>query len=54
MFRLCFGSHDVRLRAASLNHRDLSIAWGTCPGRQNEPFIPLSDGAGRVDAVGEG
>lgn len=48
------GQVRVRLRAASLNYRDLSIAWGTYPGLPDEPFIPLSDGAGRVDAVGEG
>ena len=48
------GKVRVRLRAASLNYRDLSIAWGTYPGQQDAPVIPLSDGAGVVEAVGEG
>lgn len=49
------GQVRVRLRAASLNYRDLSIARGTYPGAgSGEPVIPLSDGAGTVDAVGEG
>lgn len=44
----------VRLRAASLNYRDLSIARGAYPGDPTDrPVIPLSDGAGEVVAVGE-
>jgi len=42
------------MRAASLNYRDLMIARGSYPGSREEPVIPLSDGAGEVDAVGEG
>jgi NADPH:quinone reductase-like Zn-dependent oxidoreductase len=42
------------MRAASLNDRDLMIARGSYPGSGEEPVIPLSDGAGVVDAVGEG
>lgn len=48
------GQVRVRLQAASLNYRDLPIARGTYPGKRDEPVIPLSDGAGVVDAVGEG
>ena len=48
------GQVRVRMRAASINYRDLSIAWGTYPSQQDAPFIPLSDGAGHVEAVGEG
>lgn len=48
------GQVRVRLRAASLNYRDLSVVRGTYPGQQNDPVIPLSDGAGVIDAVGEG
>jgi NADPH:quinone reductase-like Zn-dependent oxidoreductase len=44
----------VRIRAASLNYRDLLIARGTYraipPGR----LVPLSDGAGEVVSVGSG
>ncbi|QGX39834.1 zinc-dependent alcohol dehydrogenase family protein [Permianibacter aggregans] len=41
---------QVRIRAVSLNHRDLLIAGdGSKPG---EPVIPVSDGAGEVIAVG--
>lgn len=47
------GAFDVRvrMRAASLNYRDLFILKGA---KQRErPVIPLSDGAGEVIAVGE-
>lgn len=45
----------VRLRAASLNYRDLMIAKGTY-GRAGlaRDTVPLSDGAGEVVAVGDG
>ncbi|WP_353635304.1 NAD(P)-dependent alcohol dehydrogenase [Halobacterium sp. NMX12-1] len=44
----------VRVRAASLNYRDLAIANSelTYPGA-SLPVVPLSDGAGDVVAVGE-
>ena len=42
----------VRVRAASLNYRDLIIAKGGPNARPG--LIPLSDGAGEVVAVGEG
>lgn len=43
----------VRLRAASLNYRDIAIA-SNCyfPGPIERDTIPLSDGAGEVEAVG--
>ncbi|HEY0106054.1 MAG TPA: NAD(P)-dependent alcohol dehydrogenase [Rhizomicrobium sp.] len=45
----------VRIRAASLNFRDLAVVMGVYPGPPAAgPVIPLSDGAGEVTAVGEG
>lgn len=45
----------VRVRAASLNFRDLAVLRGLYPGPpMAENLIPLSDGAGEVVAVGEG
>lgn len=41
----------LRMRAASLNYRDLSIAAGDY-GSYALPLVPLSDGAGTVIAVG--
>ncbi|WP_437311132.1 zinc-binding dehydrogenase [Sorangium sp. So ce388] len=47
------GGVVVRMRAASLNNRDLLLIDGTyAPFRR--PFIPLSDGAGEVVATGAG
>jgi len=43
----------VRVRAASLNFRDLLIADGTYP-RGPSPLVPASDGAGEVVEVGPG
>jgi len=46
------GEVRVRIRASSLNYHDLAVVMGmlpTLPGR-----IPLSDGAGVVEAVGAG
>jgi NADPH:quinone reductase-like Zn-dependent oxidoreductase len=42
----------VRLRAATLNYRDLLTVKGGSGSRQKFPLIPLSDGAGVVEAVG--
>jgi NADPH:quinone reductase-like Zn-dependent oxidoreductase len=44
----------VRVRAASLNYRDLLMAEGRYNPKQKLPLIPCSDGAGEVVAVGEG
>jgi NADPH:quinone reductase-like Zn-dependent oxidoreductase len=48
------GPHDivVRVRATSLNKRDISILDGTYPMRARAGVVPLSDGAGDVVAVG--
>ncbi|BAM90771.1 putative alcohol dehydrogenase [Bradyrhizobium oligotrophicum S58] len=43
----------VRLTAASLNYRDLLTVKGGYGSRQKFPLVPLSDGAGVVEAVGE-
>ena len=43
----------VRIKAASLNFRDLAIARGHYMGAPYEtPVIPLSDGAGEVTGAG--
>ena len=44
----------VRMRATSLNYRDLMVATGRYGGSMSLPLIPLSDGAGEIAAVGEG
>jgi len=44
----------VRLQAASLNARDLMMVEGSYNPRQPLPLVPCSDGAGVVEAVGEG
>lgn len=49
------GEALVRIRAATLNFRDLIIARGLIPGLGKEPeVIPLSCAAGEVLAIGEG
>jgi NADPH:quinone reductase-like Zn-dependent oxidoreductase len=44
----------VRIRAASLNYRDLLVVKGQYNPRMPLPRVPLSDGAGEVVAVGPG
>lgn len=44
----------VRVRAVSLNYRDLMMVRGEYDPRLKMPRIPLSDGAGEVAGVGEG
>jgi len=44
----------VRVRATSLNYRDLMVARGRYGSGVPLPLIPLSDGAGEIAAVGEG
>jgi NADPH:quinone reductase-like Zn-dependent oxidoreductase len=45
----------VRVRATSLNYRDIAVIQGNYPGPPGAgPHIPLSDGAGEVVDVGEG
>lgn len=41
----------VRVKAASLNYRDLALAQNP---RQKRPYVPVSDGAGEIVALGEG
>ncbi len=48
------GQAVVRVRAASLNYRDLLMADGRYNRKQKLPLVPCSDGAGEVLAVGEG
>jgi NADPH:quinone reductase-like Zn-dependent oxidoreductase len=48
------GQALVRMRAVSLNYRDLLVLKGLYSRRLNFPLIPCSDGAGEVAAVGEG
>ena len=49
------GANDVRvrMRAVSLNYRDLMIARGTYGVASSKPLIPASDGAGEVIEVGK-
>jgi NADPH:quinone reductase-like Zn-dependent oxidoreductase len=44
----------LRVKAASLNYRDLLTVRGHYNPKQPLPLIPCSDGVGEVDAVGEG
>src|SRR5690606_37865144 len=44
----------IRVRAASLNYRDVSVTLGRYPGAIKPSVIPLSDGAGEIVGIGEG
>ena len=44
----------VRMKAASLNYRDLLVVRGLYNPKMPLPRVPLSDGAGEVAAVGNG
>jgi NADPH:quinone reductase-like Zn-dependent oxidoreductase len=44
----------VRVRACSLNYRDLAVLRGAYGGNVKPPLIPLSDGAGEVISVAPG
>lgn len=48
------GEVSIRLRAASLNYRDLLMRAGRSASGGTDPIVPLSDGAGEIAAVGEG
>jgi len=52
----CPGANEVvvRMRAVSLNYRDILTVNGAYNPKQPLPLIPCSDGAGEVIAVGEG
>ena len=49
-----YGQILVRVRACSLNYRDLMVIKGQYGGARPDGLVPLSDGAGEVVAVGEG
>ena len=44
----------VRLKAATLNYRDLITVRGGYGSRQKFPLVPVSDGAGVIERVGPG
>ena len=46
------GEIRVRLQASSLNYHDFAVVAGMIPSAEGR--IPMSDGAGVVEAVGEG
>src|SRR5689334_23277540 len=46
------GQIRVRLHASSLNYHDLGVASGQRPAADG--LVPMSDGAGEVEAVGTG
>src|SRR5438874_3767767 len=48
------GEAVVRVRACSLNYRDLAVMRGAYGSNVKPPLVPLSDGAGDVIAVGPG
>ncbi len=49
-----FGQILVRIRACSLNYRDLLVVKGAYGGEAKPGLVPLSDGAGEVVSVGDG
>ena len=48
------GEVVIRTEAVSINFRDYALATGTYQPHLPRPFVPLSDGVGRVHAVGAG
>ncbi len=48
------GEVRVRLRAAAFNHLDLWVRKGIPADHWPVPMVPCADGAGEIDAVGEG
>ncbi|EMI20802.1 alcohol dehydrogenase zinc-binding domain protein [Rhodopirellula maiorica SM1] len=48
------GEVKIRMKAASLNYRDLIVAGGGYIRNDTRPVVPLSDGAGEVTEVGDG
>lgn len=49
-----YGQVLIKLRAVSLNYRDLMVVKGLYNPKLPLPLIPLSDGVGEIVAVGEG
>src|ERR1700754_2610746 len=54
MLQIAPGTVLIRVRAVSLNYRDLMIVKGVYNPKMMLPRIPCSDGAGEVIAVGDG
>lgn len=50
----CAGEALVRLKAATLNFRDLLAVGGQLPSAKEPEYVPLSDAAGEVVATGDG
>jgi NADPH:quinone reductase-like Zn-dependent oxidoreductase len=48
------GEVRIRVAAASVNYRDYALATGRYQPELPRPFVPLSDGVGRIEAVGDG
>ncbi|QCW25055.1 hypothetical protein FE772_04575 [Lysobacter enzymogenes] len=48
------GQVRIRVAAASVNYRDYALATGRYQADLPRPFVPLSDGVGRIDALGAG
>ncbi|MEM9456710.1 MAG: NAD(P)-dependent alcohol dehydrogenase [Myxococcota bacterium] len=48
------GQVRVAVSAVSLNYRDLMVVRGQYNPRQPLPLVPVSDGVGRIEALGEG
>jgi len=48
------GQVRIKIRAVSFNYRDLMMVKGVYNPKLELPRIPCSDGAGEVDAIGEG
>ena len=51
---LAGGEVRVRMEACSLNYRDLLMRSGLSASSGSESVVPLSDGAGVIDEVGDG
>ncbi len=49
-----YGQVLIRVRATSLNYRDLVMVQGAYGANQKLPLIPMSDGAGEIVALGSG
>ncbi|MCV5111580.1 alcohol dehydrogenase catalytic domain-containing protein, partial [Escherichia coli] len=44
----------IKIKAVSLNYRDLMVVSGTYNPRMKLPAIPFSDAAGEIVEIGEG
>ncbi|MGO1070102.1 zinc-dependent alcohol dehydrogenase family protein [Lysobacter sp. CA199] len=48
------GQVRIKVAAASINYRDYALATGRYQPELPRPFVPLSDGVGRIEALGAG